>query len=111
MIKDSAILFVALLVQLTVVFGSSYLTHRYFRRNSSDREMIRRGARLFGVFAATFVFFALLFIQILKEDSWVWVFIAPVWIITVFIAHDFALGLVIKKSNKPETGTSNRPAD
>lgn len=96
MMTAIAILVAALLAQYAFVFGSSYVIYRFITKHGSELGSKREMARFFGGFSSIFVFLALLARQLIVNDSWTWPFIAPVWVITIFVAHDLALGLVIK---------------
>jgi|AntRauTorckE6833_2_1112554.scaffolds.fasta_scaffold15296_4 hypothetical protein len=98
MLTEIAIFCLGVSVQMAVVFGWSYLMYGYFRRHSLHLEKVRQMTRLFGGLAAVFTFFVLTILQIAKPESWVFPLIAPIWVITIFVAHDFALGRVIKKT-------------
>jgi len=87
-----------LLAQYVVVFGWSYAMYRFLGKGSPRLKTWRKMARVFGGFAACFVLLIQLVLQVVSRKSWSWPFLAAVWVLTVFIVHDLALGLAIKKT-------------
>jgi len=97
MILPIIIFTVAFVAQYTLLFGWSYIMYRFLMKESADIRGIRKMARCFGGFATLLAFLILVVRQVVVQDSWVHPFVAPVWVATLFVAHDLALGSAIKK--------------
>lgn len=87
-----------LMAQWTLVFGCSYFLYKYVLKGSAlQLKIFRQNIRFWGIVGTAIVFLVLLALEIISQDISAWPFVASIWVMTILIAHDFALGLVIQK--------------